>query len=233
VFESKSHLEKLDKGKITIEKFLGRIRDFENVFVAPVEKNKKKMKEFSLLVNSMSMKVENFTKKIRELDKIVTKSNYINQKEINNIVSNYGVEKAENLVYELRRFNKYEFGRISIIDDEIGEAKILSGKTTPGKTNWKPCYEEEECNEFTGLSFYTNIEMPENYFSEKPLYFVSIGGSYQHWVIGASSIYHPDKDGFRIFIHPATTAKDFTPKSAADLDEFPYQWHVNWIAVGQ
>jgi hypothetical protein len=57
---------------------------------------------------------------------------------------------------------------------------------------------------------------------ETPLYFTSLGGDSQHWyTTGATSIYDPTPNGFRVYVNrPGITVADARSN----------RWHVNWVA---
>jgi hypothetical protein len=96
--------------------------------------------------------------------------------------------------------------------------KIHSGSTTPGSTNWQP-YSGD-----TGV--YLDIDTSHGHFTTTPRYFASLGGSSSHWATtGATSIYNPTPNGFRVYVR-WSNGSAITPAQANSL-----QWHINWLAV--
>ena len=100
-------------------------------------------------------------------------------------------------------------------------AKIASGSTTPGATNWV-AYGE------SGL--YVDVDTSAAGFTQTPAYVTSIGGEAGHWeIVGSSSIYQPTATGFRVYIRRDRTsepANALTPQIANTN-----KWHINWIAI--
>lgn len=100
-------------------------------------------------------------------------------------------------------------------------AKIASGITTPGSTNWQ-VYGE------TGI--YVDVDTSAAGFTTTPVYVISIGGVSHHWeTTGGSSVYQPASKSFRVYLRWAqtsTTREALTPQFANT-----HQWHINWIAI--
>ncbi len=98
-------------------------------------------------------------------------------------------------------------------------AKIASGRTQPGATNW------QKSNDYV----YVDVDTSAAGFAKTPVYVTSIGGDSQHYgTTGASSVYSATATGFRIFIRWDKGFKDtaITPEEANG-----YKWHINWIAI--
>lgn len=96
--------------------------------------------------------------------------------------------------------------------------KIGSGSTTPGSTNWK-AYGGD-----TGV--YLDVDTSSCSFTTTPKYTTSLGGSSSHWATtGATSIYVPKPNGFRVYVRWANGA-NLTPAQANNL-----KWHINWLGV--
>ena len=98
-------------------------------------------------------------------------------------------------------------------------AKIASGRTQPGATNW------QKSNDYV----YVDVDTSAAGFAQTPVYVTSIGGDSQHYATtGASSVYSATATGFRIFIRWDKGYKDtaITPEEANG-----YKWHINWIAI--
>jgi hypothetical protein len=100
-------------------------------------------------------------------------------------------------------------------------AKIASGSTTPGSTNWQ-AYGEN--------GIYVDVDTNAAGFTTTPVYVTSIGGEVGHWATtGGSSVYQPGAKGFRIYIRwerISETGEKLTPQIANTN-----KWHINWIAV--
>lgn len=98
-------------------------------------------------------------------------------------------------------------------------AKIASGKTQPGATNWQ----------VGGNGVYVDVDTSAAGFSRTPIYVTSIAGEGSHYgTTGASAVYSATEKGFRVYIRwdgdYRTTA--ITPEEANG-----YKWHINWIAI--
>ena len=108
----------------------------------------------------------------------------------------------------------------------LGESKgeAFCGSTNPGKTDWK----EYRNQDGDPIGIYVDVDTRVAGFTSTPIYFTSIGGFGGHFaIIGATSIYRPAKDGFRIYIkspgivHPS-------PQFANER-----HWHINWIGYSR
>jgi zinc metalloprotease ZmpB len=96
--------------------------------------------------------------------------------------------------------------------------KICSGSTTAGSTNWQPYGGN------TGI--YLDIDTSACKFTTTPRYFASLGGNSSHWATtGATSIYSPTPNGFRVYVR-WSDGSALTPAQANS-----FQWHINWLAV--
>ena len=98
-------------------------------------------------------------------------------------------------------------------------AKIASGKTTPGATNWYPIDGGIE----------VDVDTSAAGFTQTPIYVTSIAGDKYHWgTTGASSVYKATPTGFSIQIR---WDKGFWDANPLDLQEAnSYKWHINWMA---
>ena len=98
------------------------------------------------------------------------------------------------------------------------QQRICSGKTEAGNTAWVQYIDN-------GNGIYVDVDISECQFSSTPILTSSLAGNTRHWVTtGASSIYALLPNGFRIYLKHIET---ITPAKANK-----FQWHVNWIAVG-
>jgi hypothetical protein len=96
-------------------------------------------------------------------------------------------------------------------------AKIASGKTQPGATNWQV---------YNADGIYVDVDTTAAQFTKTPVYVTSIGGDSEHWkTTGASSVYSATEKGFRIYIRWANGGA-LTPAQANSS-----KWHINWIAI--
>lgn len=100
-------------------------------------------------------------------------------------------------------------------------AKIASGRTQPGATNWQVYHVN---------AIYVDVDTSAAGFTQTPVYVTSIGGDSQHYgTDGASAVYSATATGFRIFIKWDTGYKNsnaITPEEANAS-----KWHINWIAI--
>jgi hypothetical protein len=98
-------------------------------------------------------------------------------------------------------------------------AKIASGRTKPGATNW----------EVTGNGVRVNIDTSAAGFTKTPIYITSIGGDAYHWgTTGASSVYNATEKGFSVSIR---WDQDFKNTAITPAEANSYKWHINWIAI--
>lgn len=96
-------------------------------------------------------------------------------------------------------------------------AKIASGKTQPGATNWQV---------YNADGIYIDVDTTAAQFTKTPVYVTSIGGDSGHYATtGASSVYSATEKGFRIYIRWANSGA-LTPAQANSS-----KWHINWIAI--
>jgi hypothetical protein len=95
-------------------------------------------------------------------------------------------------------------------------AGYCAGATVPGKTAWQ---------RYSSNSLYVDIDTSTCGFSATPLYFTTLGGTRNHWLtLGASSIYSPTRNGFRVYLKDL--AKNVTPDEANRR-----KWHIAWEGV--
>ncbi len=89
-----------------------------------------------------------------------------------------------------------------------------TGSTVAGSTNWQPYGEN---------GIYVDIDTAACGFTATPRYFTSMGGSSRHWTtVGATSIYSPTSNGFRVYVNSEDA---ITPASANS-----HHWTINWEA---
>jgi zinc metalloprotease ZmpB len=96
--------------------------------------------------------------------------------------------------------------------------KICSGSTTPGSTNWQP---------YTGnTGVFLDVDTSAGKFASTPHYFATLGGNSSHWATtGATSIYNPTPNGFRVYVR-WSDGSSLTPAQANS-----FQWHITWLGV--
>ena len=93
--------------------------------------------------------------------------------------------------------------------------RIVVGKTDPKKTAWV---------HYTNSGIYVDVDTSSAGFSSTPQYFTSLGGHTNNWLAqGATSIYRPTAQGFRIHV----SYQDLTAAKAKK-----WGWYINWIAIG-
>jgi len=98
-------------------------------------------------------------------------------------------------------------------------AKIASGKTKPGATNWQ----------VNANGLLVDVDTSAAGFTRTPIYVTSIGGDKYHWgTTGASAVYNATEKGFRIAIR---FEGDFTGVAITPETANEYKWHINWIAI--
>ncbi len=108
----------------------------------------------------------------------------------------------------------------------VENTKISAGSTIPGNTNWQQYPDDRE------PGIYVDVDTSEAGFTSTPKYVISLGGINYHWrVTGASSVYSPTPNSFRVYIRFSEVNElpqypPLTPEFANDR-----QWHINWIAV--
>lgn len=93
---------------------------------------------------------------------------------------------------------------------------VIFGRTTPGRTPWR---------RYGHRGIYVDVDTSIAGFTSTPVYVCNLGGDgNNNFMWGASSIYHPKKSSFRVYIynphgyiHPNTANR--------------YRWHINWAAT--
>lgn len=98
-----------------------------------------------------------------------------------------------------------------------GEAlRIVAGQLDPKKVRWV---------QYTEGGIYVDIDTASAGFSSTPLYFTSLGGHTNNWLAqGATSIYYPTPQGFRVHI-------SYPELTAAKAKE--WGWYISWVAIGK
>lgn len=116
------------------------------------------------------------------------------------------------------------------VPEQFRAAKIAHGRTTPGSTDWQTY----PAGSPQSASLVVDVDSSDAGFESEPLYFTSIGGLGNHWVLtGTSAIYPlmdaddnplPLRSGFRMYImHPGESlTPDFANKR---------EWHINWMGI--
>lgn len=98
-------------------------------------------------------------------------------------------------------------------------AKIASGKTKPGATNWQA----------DGNAIHVDVDTSAAGFSRTPIYVTSIGGDGSHYgTTGASAVYNATEKGFRVYIR---WDGDYRTTAITPAEANGYKWHINWIAI--
>jgi hypothetical protein len=100
----------------------------------------------------------------------------------------------------------------------MSSQRIVSGRTTPGATNWQL---------YTGGGsggVFVDVSVPAGLFSTTPVFVTSLGGNDSNWQT-TSSIYNESPTGFRVYVR-WIDGSPLTPATANG-----YKWHINWIAV--
>lgn len=100
------------------------------------------------------------------------------------------------------------------------QARAVAGQTPPDTTDWK---------QYRDTRYGAYVDTSSAGFTATPLYLTSIGGTGGHWFVsGASAIYSPQPDRFRVHLRWL--------EGNYDADIVPYarnaKWHVNWLAIG-
>ncbi|BBD63629.1 endo-1,4-beta-xylanase A (plasmid) [Nostoc sp. HK-01] len=103
--------------------------------------------------------------------------------------------------------------------------KIVSGKTTPGATDWKTG------GNVASDGVYVLIDTSAAGFTTVPTYVITVGGKNHHWGIsGSSSIYNATATGFEVEIRwEQGYSQSGTAVTPAVANQ--YEWHINWIAI--
>jgi len=115
-------------------------------------------------------------------------------------------------------------GSITVVNQPaaalLQTVQIASGSTPVGNTPWQQYP--------NGEGIFLDVDTSSFGFKNTPIYITSLGGDSGHWVTtGATSIYAPTPQGFRIYVR-VSTGGELTPAGANRL-----KWHINWIAVPQ
>lgn len=96
----------------------------------------------------------------------------------------------------------------------LKKEKLCCGTTPAGKTPWV---------QYIRTGIYVDLNIAKCGFTATPAIVTSLVGATSHWVsTGATSIYSPHKNGFRIYINWPTP---LTPALANQ-----YQWAMQWCA---
>jgi len=99
----------------------------------------------------------------------------------------------------------------------MSNSDFRTGSTPVGYTDWR--YYEPG-------TIYVDVDTSEAGFTDTPFYITSLSGYHSHYkTIGATSIYYPKSNGFRIFIRDPNRPN----LSPADANEMG--WHVIWIGI--
>ena len=94
--------------------------------------------------------------------------------------------------------------------------KHYAGQTTPGQ-DWTPYRGGTR-----GLGIQVDTSAGE--FDANPVYVTSVGGKSRQWsLVGTSTIYHPGRRSFVVYVHWRDNSP-ITPQDALDNG-----WYVNWI----
>lgn len=100
----------------------------------------------------------------------------------------------------------------------MASLKIGSGSTPKGSTNWQQYP--------GGAGVFVDINTSAAGFKTTPVYLTSIGGDSSHWATtGATSVYFPTPNKFRIFVR-WSDGNALTPAQANSLG-----WHINWVGI--
>ncbi len=76
-----------------------------------------------------------------------------------------------------------------------------------------------------GAGVYIDIDTSVCNFPEVPMYFTSLAGRTSHWnAIGASSIYSPESNSFRVYVWSHSEAIDPTKTDS-------YDWYIQWCGI--
>jgi len=93
--------------------------------------------------------------------------------------------------------------------------KVCAGSTGRSTTDW---------TYYSSNGIYEDVDMSDCGFTAIPTVTTSIEGSL-HWkVTGSSSVYSVSTTSFRIYLS--------TSVAESSAEKAPYQWNVEWIAVG-
>ena len=88
-----------------------------------------------------------------------------------------------------------------------------SGQTSPGNTAWQQY----------GAGIYVDVATSGCGFGATPIYATSLGGSSAHWLAtGATAIYQPTQNGFRVYVRRADGVSLTTAQANG------WNWHINW-----
>jgi len=99
------------------------------------------------------------------------------------------------------------------------DANMVAGFTYPGDTKWQQYGEN---------GIYVDVDTSQAGFAVTPLYFTSLGGDLDHYMVtGSTSIYDASPIGFRIYLH-CSDETAISPEIANEKG-----WHILWIAVSE
>lgn len=113
---------------------------------------------------------------------------------------------------------------LHVVGNLLGAAKgpadealrIVAGQLDPKKVRWV---------QYTEGGIYVDVDTASAGFSSTPLYFTSLGGHTNNWLAqGATSIYYPTPQGFRVHI-------SYPELTVAKAKE--WGWYISWVAIGK
>jgi len=180
------------------------------------------LEELNNLVQQLQRQVMDYRQEILLLEQNLTNT----KRELNQELEQTKRELQEtklqqnaNLEALIERFNTL-IGNLK--NSEGKTLKFACGSTEPGNTQWV----QEDPNVLR-----LDIDIKSAGFSEKPLYFTSLGGTSYHWAtIGTTSIYPSENKGFnesfKIYLG-LSFGGPITPATANER-----KWHIQWLAVG-
>ena len=113
------------------------------------------------------------------------------------------------------RWNGKIFG--SVINQSGQGLRIASGRTQVA--DWK---------NYSTTGIYVDVNTSAAGFTQTPVYFTSLQGTSAHWeMVGATSIYSPTRNSFRVYMRSARDASNIRITTAST-----YNWYLSWIAIG-
>ncbi len=105
---------------------------------------------------------------------------------------------------------------------ESGKLEFYADSTIPGETDWR----EYRSRDGQLLGIYLDVDTTAAGFTATPYYFSSLAGNGWHWAtVGATSIYKPTANGFRIYLRYASGQAP-TPEFANEK-----KWHISWVGL--
>lgn len=108
----------------------------------------------------------------------------------------------------------------SIKDTSGNPLKMVCGTFQPTAAQWV---------QITADTMYTDINTAVAGFAAVPIYLTSIGGAGSHgFSYGATSIYSPTQNSFRVYI-TYTGGSAYNPTNVANI----WLWKINWCGIGQ